>query len=177
MKKTKKGSSTVLVILIVITVVLFGVMNMMTVYTSYKISQKNLEWTNKYYELDSKAQLLANNIKSQVEKSSLGSAINKVLLLNELEKNIGKDKQIYINKKLLKIPLDKKQNIVQNNHIKIETFLLDENGKRRFYTNIDIPATRGIKAFDIKSWKRVNEEFEYKSTQFAEGEEVVDVVN
>lgn len=179
MKKTKrKGSSTILVILIVLTVVLFGVMNMMTVYTSYKISKKNMQWTTNYYELDSKAQIFANNIKNQIDKSAKGSNVNTSLLLNEIERNIGDDRQILINKNNVTLPLDKNINIVQNNNIVLETYYLDEEGKRRFYTNIKIPAVKGDKSFEILSWKRVNEEFEYKTTEFSDVEvEVVDATN
>ena len=155
MKRTKrKGSSTILVILIVLTVVLFGVMNMMSVYTSYKISKKNLQWTSDYYELDSKAQIFANNIKNQIDKSKKGSNINK---------------------KSITVPLDKNINIVKNNTIMLETYYLDEDGKRRFYTNISIPVVKGDKSFDVLSWKRVNEEFEYKTTVFSDVE--VDTVD
>lgn len=171
MKRTKrKGSSTILVILIVLTVVLFGVMNMMSVYTSYKISKKNLQWTSDYYELDSKAQIFANNIKNQIDKSKKGSNINVNLLLNEIERNIGNDRQIFINKKNITVPLDKNINIVKNNTIILETYYLDEDGKRRFYTNISIPVVKGDKSFDVLSWKRVNEEFEYKTTVFSDVE-------
>ena len=74
MKKRNKhkGISSILVRLIVLTVVLFGVMSMMSVYTSYKISQKNLQWAKSYYFLDSKAQTFANNLRKTINMTKIG---------------------------------------------------------------------------------------------------------
>ena len=80
MKKRNKhkGISTILVILIVLTVVLFGVMSMMGVYTSYKISQKNLQLAKNYYLLDSKAQIFANNLRKTINKTKIGEENDKI---------------------------------------------------------------------------------------------------
>lgn len=175
MKKNKKskGSSTILVILIVITVVLFGVMNMMTVYTSYKISKKNLDWTKNYYELDSKANIFANKLKNQIDKTSKGQEINILSLLNELESIIDNNTKVIINEQPIHLPIDKNTIKLQGEHLNVETYFIDDEGIKRFYTNIKIPKIKTESGFEILSWKRINQEFEYTDLVFSENEEVV----
>ena len=55
--------------------------------------------------------------------------------------------------------------------MKLGTFLLDEKGQKSFYFELLIPKIREDKAFEITSWKKVNQEFEYKNPTFAEGED------
>lgn len=174
MKKRNKhkGISTILVILIVLTVVLFGVMSMMGVYTSYKISQKNLQLAKNYYLLDSKAQIFANNLRKTINKTKIGEENDKVKLLTEIERNSDKDREIFINDKILEFPVDKDREIFKDGNMKLGTFLLNEKGQKSFYFELQIPKIREDKAFEIKSWKKVNQEFEYKNPAFAEGEEL-----
>ena len=56
--------------------------------------------------------------------------------------------------------------------MKLGTFLLNEKGQKSFYFELLIPKIREDKAFEITSWKKVNQEFEYKNPTFAEGEEL-----
>ena len=155
-KKNKhKGISTILVILIVLTVVLFAVMSMMSVYTSYRISQKNLQMAKNYYLLDSKAQIFANNMRKTINMTKIGEENNKAEILSEIEKNRDKDREIF-----------------KDGNMKLGTFLLNEKGQKSFYFELLIPKIREDKAFEITSWKKVNQEFEYKNPTFAEGEEL-----
>ena len=173
-QKNSKGSATILVILIVLTVVLFGVMNMMSVYTSYKISQKNLKWTKQYYEFDSKAQVFANNIAKVIDKYSYNSQINQADIFDELSKNMADDKEILLNGKILNLPIDKNQKIVQNNYIDVGVYFLGEDGKRAFYIDLKIPQVKGNKPYETSYWNRVSESFEYNTNpEFSEGEEII----
>lgn len=172
-KKNKhKGISTILVILIVLTVVLFAVMSMMSVYTAYRLSQKNLQLTKDYYLLDSKAQIFSNNLRKTINMTKIGEENDKVKLLREIEKNSDKDREIFLNDKILKFPIDKDREIFKDGNMKLGTFLLNEKGQKSFYFELQIPRIRQDKAFEINSWKKVTQEFEYKNPTFAEGEEL-----
>lgn len=170
-----KGSSTILVILIVLTIVLFGVINILTVYTSYKISQKNLKWTKEYYELDSKAQIFVNDLKKEIGKIEYGKKINQKAIIELLYQNSDKNIEILLNKNLIKFPIDKNEKIVQNNYIDIEVyFYKDEDEKKAFYINLKIPETKSNRPYEILSWKRVLENFEYDSNpEFSQGGEII----
>lgn len=170
-----KGSSTILVILIVLTIVLFGVINILTVYTSYKISQKNLKWTKEYYELDSKAQIFVNDLKKEIGKIEYGKKINQKAIIELLSQNSDKNIEILLNKNLIKFPIDKNEKIVQNNYIDIEVyFYKDEDEKKAFYINLKIPETKSNRPYEILSWKRVLENFEYDSNpEFSQGGEII----
>lgn len=52
-----RGSSSVLVIMIMLLLITFGVLAMMSSYSSLKIARKNAEWTKGYYALESQAEL------------------------------------------------------------------------------------------------------------------------
>ena len=175
MKKRNKhkGISSILVILIVLTVVLFGVMSMISVYTSYKISQKNLQWTKNYYFLDSKAQTFANNLRKTINMTKIGQETDIERLLSVIEKNNDKDREIILNGTVLKFPVDKDRQLFKDGDMKIGTFLLDEKGQKSFYFELIIPEIRAEKPFKITSWKKVVQEFEYKNPSFAEGEELI----
>lgn len=170
-KKSKsKGSSSILVILIVLTIILFTVINMLTVYTSYKISQKNLSWTKEYYELDSKAQIFANSVREEIDKYEFNTNINTASLIDKIYENIDSDKLIIINDEVVKKPIDKSKKIVQNNHIKLEVYFYNKNYEKAFYIDLKIPHTRGEKPYEVLSWSRLSHNFEYKENPvFNEG--------
>ena len=52
-----RGSSSVLVIMIMLLLITFGVLAMMSSYSSLKIARKNADWTKGYYALESQAEL------------------------------------------------------------------------------------------------------------------------
>lgn len=51
----KSGSATVMVIMIVMTLMLFGVFSMMSSYAGLSIARRNAEWTQLYYKQESQA--------------------------------------------------------------------------------------------------------------------------
>jgi hypothetical protein len=51
----EKGSSSVLVVLTLLMLVLFGVLGMMSSFSEYKIAQKNAAWTQEYYAFEALA--------------------------------------------------------------------------------------------------------------------------
>lgn len=57
-----KGSSSVLVILVMLLLITFGVLAMMSSYSNLKIARKNASWTQGYYALESEANLNYNKV-------------------------------------------------------------------------------------------------------------------
>lgn len=55
MIKSEKGSSSVLVVMIMLLMITFGVLAMMSSYSNLKIARKHAEWTKDYYSLESLA--------------------------------------------------------------------------------------------------------------------------
>lgn len=53
--KAHKGSSSVLVIMIMLLMITFGVLAMMSSYSSLKIARKHAAWTEAYYRLESQS--------------------------------------------------------------------------------------------------------------------------
>ena len=68
--KSKKGSSSVLVILIVLVLVVFGTLALMSSYADLKLSRKSGDWTRHFYALDSKGELLLESIDSLLHEAA-----------------------------------------------------------------------------------------------------------
>ncbi len=66
----QRGSSSVLVIMVLLMLITFGVLAMMTSYSGLKISRKNAEWTQAFYKLES----LAGNHLAEIENHIIYSA-------------------------------------------------------------------------------------------------------
>lgn len=58
----EKGSSSLMVILIVFTLMLFGVFALMSSYSEFKLSNKYALWVQEYYQLDREAQLYLSEL-------------------------------------------------------------------------------------------------------------------
>lgn len=69
-KNEQRGSSSVLVIMVLLMLITFGVLAMMTSYSSLKISRKNADWTQGFYRLES----LAGSHLTEVETQLILSA-------------------------------------------------------------------------------------------------------
>lgn len=69
-KNDQRGSSSVLVIMVLLMLITFGVLAMMTSYSNLKISRKNAEWTQAFYKLES----LAGNHLAEVKTHIIYSA-------------------------------------------------------------------------------------------------------
>lgn len=69
-KNGQRGSSSVLVIMVLLMLITFGVLAMMTSYSNLKIARKNAEWTQDFYKLES----LAGNHLAEVESHIIFSA-------------------------------------------------------------------------------------------------------
>jgi hypothetical protein len=74
--KSERGSASLMVILIVFTLMLFGVFALMSSYSEYKLSSKYANWTKDYYVLDQQAQVFLATLDL---KSLEGQTIEKTL--------------------------------------------------------------------------------------------------
>lgn len=97
--KSEKGSSSVLVIMIMLLLITFGVLAMMSSYSNLKIARKHADWTKDYYRLESNADktymefenlykavveemdhYLSNDLEIGIESSSLPELVKNALL-------------------------------------------------------------------------------------------------
>lgn len=166
-KRKNKGSSTVIVILISLTLIIFGVLNFMMTYSSYRISQKNADATSEYYSLDSEAQIFL----SKLDKSIKSNSNEEILNLSAVAKDLTKD---YKNG----LVINGKENSDFNslnilNAIKIEKYIQDKNGVNSFYIDLNLMqhSISNGKYYEITSYKRLPTSMEYKQLEFAQGEE------
>jgi len=80
--KTRTGSSSILVILLVVTMVVFGVLAMMSSYSGLKMARKTAQWTQDYYELESKAEIMLYDVKKYSASKHCSIKYNKSRLLD-----------------------------------------------------------------------------------------------
>ncbi len=69
--KDDKGSSSVLVILVMLLLITFGVLAMMSSYSNLKIARKNASWTQGYYLLESEASLAYNKVVKIIDEAKV----------------------------------------------------------------------------------------------------------
>jgi hypothetical protein len=62
--KSNRGSSSVLVILIMVTLIVLGLIALMSTFSELKLARKNAEWVKTYYALDGKAENLLSRVDS-----------------------------------------------------------------------------------------------------------------
>lgn len=72
----ERGSASLMVLLIVFTLMLFGVFALMSSYSEYKLSNKYANWTKDYYALDQQAQTFLSQLDL---KKAEGQTIEKTL--------------------------------------------------------------------------------------------------
>ncbi|MBE0449622.1 MAG: hypothetical protein IBX70_02130 [Clostridia bacterium] len=69
-KNEQRGSSSVLVIMVLLMLITFGVLAMMTSYSNLKISRKNAEWTQAFYKLESLARYHLAEVETHIIHSA-----------------------------------------------------------------------------------------------------------
>lgn len=67
--KDESGSSSVLVILVMLLLITFGVLAMMSSYSNLKIARKNASWTQGYYLLESQAALDYKKVAQTIDEA------------------------------------------------------------------------------------------------------------
>ena len=82
--RNNRGSSSVLVILIMVTLAVLGLLALMSTWSGLKLSRKNADWAKAYYTLDSKAEFLLSGIDSCLKDAA--EAAEAYMLAKEYEK-------------------------------------------------------------------------------------------
>ena len=158
--KLRKGSSSLLVILLVVTMVVFGVLAMMSSYSGLKMAKKNAQWTSEYYELEANAEILVYDIKNilqeSVSKTNLSEQEYWAEINNKLEQMANSE--VTIN--------------ARNNGITVVGDFKNENGDRFVaelivkYPNLlasdeKLSFKDSSNLLDIKKWQLVPRDVEY----------------
>lgn len=185
----QRGSSSVLVIMVLLMLITFGVLAMMTSYSNLKISRKNAEWTQSFYRLES----LAENHLAQIETYIIYSAdfadeyieemrykepspqgfeypwqdeIYKKWLISAQDDVFSLETRNWIFENNLKesleqMPIEYELNIDPEGML---NFISTSEDNRYFLTRLQID-DREMKVIE---WREVPEEFEYKTLEFTD---------
>lgn len=160
--KLRSGSSSILVILLVVTMVVFGVLAMMSSYSGLKMAKKNAQWTSEYYELESKSEILVYDIKNILQESLSKSSLSEP------------DYWVDINNKLEKLANSQVTIISKNNEITVVGDFKNASGDR-FVTEMIVKhpnASLGSNTdsfkdisnlLDIKKWQLIPRAVEYQN--------------
>ena len=62
-----QGSASVLIILIFLSMSIFGVLSMVSAYSDYKLADKNARWVSEYYALDAEAEQILRDTHAALE--------------------------------------------------------------------------------------------------------------
>ena len=157
--KLRKGSSSILVILLVVTMLVFGVFSMMTAYAGLKMANKNADWTNDYYELEAKAEIMLYDIKNILSQDLITqNNNNEQTIFNKLQK---------IKNEEINIELDG-SDILVSGSFKNDTgdIFVSEVLVKIDFVNFDYTEqnTQINSILDIKTWKLIPRDVTYKDT-------------
>lgn len=155
-KSNVRGSSSVLVIMIMLLLITFGVLAMMSSYSSLKIARKNAEWTKGYYALESEAEL---NIKqlAYIYKDAIKNVDSKdnAAVLSQFFKQYEAD-PLY--KKHLDANFNASGEVITG--IEPELSILSENEGRSMLITLRLHSTSNT-PFEIIEFREVPKEFNY----------------
>lgn len=194
----QKGSSSVLVVLTLLMLVLFGVLGMMSSFSDLKIAQKNADWTIDYYHFETMANILLFDINALSEQKR-----------EETQALIGlwKSGKPY-NDKLSAASYKKIEEVLKKKSEEVKTFTLvygvlmseglkdygsdpviqwsqDVNGQsllytslvtlpsnRRYMVQLDLMPTSGD-PYKVLMWREIPETFDYsKGIEFQDVEDI-----
>lgn len=154
--KSEKGSSTVLISLLLLTLVIFAVVSIVSSASELKLARRNAETNKIYYSLDAEGKRFLYEVKSAVKESLNSIGENPEIFFTLLENNLGPDVIIRKN-------TDDKKVTVERTII-----LTADSYDRHLDIKIDVSEpSNDSNANDICSvveWKLWNEPFEYKNT-------------
>jgi hypothetical protein len=171
--KKKKGSSSIMVILVMLTLVVFGVLALMSSYSDLKLSKKNANWLKGYYELDARGEELVSQIDTKLEASAekalIGNKLDRDKYVGLAEKelnnlNLGENSRLQMTKNADKLLInmqitDKVNNLLA---ISLEVTVPDK------YNN---SSKETIKYSKVVKWEQKPQNFKYDNTiQLWDGE-------
>jgi hypothetical protein len=160
--KKKRGSSSIMVILIMLTLVVFGVLALMSSYSDLKLSKKNASWLEKYYSLDAKGEDLLSQIDSRLiaaaKKARIGAVLDKEKYLSLAQAEINAMKT------------EDKLKLTKNNNMLIISSDLFDKEKNKLGISLEVePAlitgqNQGGKYYKVIKWTQIPKDFKYDNT-------------
>lgn len=154
--RSEKGSSTVLISLLLLTLVIFAVVSIVSSASELKLARRNAETNKIYYSLDAEGKRFLYEVKSAVKESMNGMGENPELFFTMLESNLGPDVMIR------KDPDYKKVTVERTIILKADSY------DRHLDIKIEVSEPdKDSNANDVcmvVEWKLWNEPFEYKNT-------------
>lgn len=144
----RKGSSSVLVIMVMLMLITFGVLAMMSSYSNLKIARKNAQWVQGYYALES---LTEKNLKA-LSLLLDDSTLTYVDILSQIEK-VDEDSFEFDPSWL--VYDDESANYYLSFLTHLETL------ERMMYVKIEIDTSASGKLLNVVTWKELPRAFEY----------------
>ncbi len=162
--KGNRGSSSVLVIMIMLTLVVFGLLVFMSSYSSLKLANKNGDWVKGYYALDTKAEMLTAQIDKCLKEAMMDNGSDSGY--DNLSKNLYFTYAAnYLQEKL-------GESVEINNHseatVTVAATVTEGAGEdaRSLFLELELkynpPGSNDEnKRYEILSWKELPREFEF----------------
>lgn len=153
-----RGSSSVLVIMIMLLLITFGVLAMMSSYSSLKIARKNAEWTKGYYALESQAELSVRQL-SVIYKEAVKNADtnDEGTILSEFYARYAAD-SLY--EKHLNATFDASGKVISGSEPELTILSENEVDGRKMLVTVRFQATMNT-PFEIIEFREVPKEFTY----------------
>lgn len=171
-QNSQRGSASILVIMLSLTLVVFGVFSMMTAHAGLAVARRHGEWTIKHYEMESRAALVAAETHQMVTAAALDMSTTQVhhVDLYEQKEHMTKSLEKKIDEKQLPVTLIGIEMTAEKAVmvIRAEINLLPPPEERNgFYGvlafTVDLAERDQPRvAVDQMVWKGVTEAFEYR---------------
>ncbi len=140
------GSSSVLVIMIMLLLITFGVLAMMSSYSNLKIAQKKADWTKDYYQLESIAEEGVSHFKVSFE-----NALAELIQMSELDQ-VNPDFLAQLSPELseaiIEDPLTLKRNVQKWSDLEEDLFIHILNQKVNQQKNDSVNISYNDQIFD-----------------------------
>lgn len=142
LSKNEKGSSSVLVIMVLLMLVTFGVLALITANSNLKVAEKNASWNRSYYQLENLGVQTLKKIQENADKLIMEIPAEWQSKITELHDEID-----YMDEDTIEIWIVSQEN-------------------RRFFIELsyDKAESMSLQSFqyDIKQWREVPFAFEYE---------------
>lgn len=159
--KKKKGSSSIMVMMVMIALVIFGVLALMSSYSDYKLAKKNAAWISRYYTLDGEGQQFISQIETAIKQTQVKTnALDKVGLSRYSD---------MLKAKILGIKTYNSIKLEQKNNIITVYCEIGEKSENKLSVKLEIDLTKLLVTKNIQGllriveWKQMASEFKYNN--------------
>lgn len=140
------GSSSVLVIMIMLLLITFGVLAMMSSYSNLKIAQKKAAWTKDYYQLESIAEEGLSHFKVSFESSVI--ELIQMSELDQVNPDFLAQLPTELSEAIVEDPLTLKRNLQKWSELEEDLFIHILNQKVNQQKNDMVNITYADRVFD-----------------------------